>query len=455
MTGRKYIWLVFSVAVAGISCQKELSFEGGNLPANGAGMLSSSNGDCLPKTLSGNFKAGIVLNDSNRLQVEINVTQAGPYLISTDTVNGYYFSGSGNFTSTGIQSVSLQGNGIPLAQGINVFTVKFNNSSCTASVNVSSTSSSSVAEYSLQGAGGNCLGAIVNGTYISSTVLTASNTIVLNVNVTRTGSYSITTTVVNGISFSVSGNFTTTGVQTVTLQGNGTPVNTGTTTISIPAATGNCSVNIDVITQSVDDYFPRTTNSNWTYEIDDNATDTARFFVIQPQYTISGNSYRIFMVTSGITVDSSGYYRKSGSEYFRYRDVGDFIGFDSALWREYKFLDDAAPVGANWKSEIYNGVVTIGGLPPQPMTVRFSTTVLSKLTSMNFITSTGQAVYNDIIVIEEKYEQLIAGNWVDITSQVGSFKKYYAKNVGFIKYEALNGSGSITASVELKRYQVY
>jgi len=75
--------------------------------------------------------------------------------------------------------------------------------------------------------------------------------------------------------------------------------------------------------------------------------------------------------------------------------------------------------------------------------------------SIAFITSVGQVTYDNIIVIEEKYEQLAAGGWIDITAQVGSFKKYYARNVGLVKYEALNGAGVLTAWVELKRYQVF
>jgi hypothetical protein len=387
------------------------------------------------------------------VEAEVNVIETGSYKITTDTVNGYYFSATGNFTATGIQIVQLKASGTPLVQGIDNFQLKWTNSNCAISILVNSTATQ--AEYSLQGAGSNCFSSSVNGTYAAGTTLSVSNTIIINVNVTRIGSYSIATTAVNGIIFSASGNFTTTGNQSVTLQGSGTPGNAGSSVINIPGSSGNCSVTVDVITQSLIDYFPRTSNSSWTYEIDDSATDTARFFVIPPQMTVAGNSYKIFMVTSGNTIDSSGYYRKSGSEYFRYRDVGDFIGFDSALWRDYKFMDDAAPIGTNWKSELYNGMVTIGGLPPQPMTVRFSTTVLNKFSSLTFITSTGQVTYNDIIVIEEKYEQLLAGGWVDITAQVGSFKKYYAKSIGLIKYEALNGTGTVTAKVELKRYQIF
>ena len=136
-------------------------------------------------------------------------------------------------------------------------------------------------------------------------------------------------------------------------------------------------------------------------------------------------------------------------------NLGDFIGFDSALWGEYKFIDDAVPAGTNWKSPAYSGMVTIGGLPPQPMVIRFSTTVFAKDISMSMITSSGTASFSNVIAIEEKYERLIGGSWVEITDQVGYFKKYYARDIGMIKYEAFNNAGTVSAIVELRRYQVF
>jgi hypothetical protein len=53
--------------------------------------------------------------------------------------------------------------------------------------------------------------------------LTPLNTITINVNVSKTGSYSISTPVTNGIKFSVNDVFNTTGVKTVTLVGEGIP----------------------------------------------------------------------------------------------------------------------------------------------------------------------------------------------------------------------------------------
>jgi hypothetical protein len=72
-----------------------------------------------------------------------------------------------------------------------------------------------------------CGSAVVSGTYASNTVVTSAEKVTLSVNVTTAGSYSISTSQVNGLSFTGSGTFTTTGTQTVILQASGSPVAPG------------------------------------------------------------------------------------------------------------------------------------------------------------------------------------------------------------------------------------
>jgi hypothetical protein len=61
--------------------------------------------------------------------------------------------------------------------------------------------------------------ASVSGDYTKGVVLNSTNKVTVKVNVTTIGSYSISTTATNGMTFSASGAFSTTGVQTVTLTG--------------------------------------------------------------------------------------------------------------------------------------------------------------------------------------------------------------------------------------------
>src|SRR3712207_5115280 len=74
---------------------------------------------------------------------------------------------------------------------------------------------------------GDCLPQEVNGTFKAGAALGDTNYIELEVNVTRTGTYTITTYTVNGYSFKAGGIFTSAGPNTVLLKGTGTPLDEG------------------------------------------------------------------------------------------------------------------------------------------------------------------------------------------------------------------------------------
>ncbi len=74
------------------------------------------------------------------------------------------------------------------------------------------------------GTGGTCNNTLINGSYIAGELLTVSNYVSIDTNVTYVGSFSINTGTINGYSFSASGIFTSMGTQTVNLMGIGTPV---------------------------------------------------------------------------------------------------------------------------------------------------------------------------------------------------------------------------------------
>lgn len=118
------------------ACSKELSFEGPDTPAEGS-MQSDISGDCLPKTVTGKYSVGVPLvADSNTINVNVNVTAAGTYLITTDTVNGYYFNSAGRFTSSGYTTVKLRSKGTPFAAGVNNFRISFDSTFCDVQVTV-------------------------------------------------------------------------------------------------------------------------------------------------------------------------------------------------------------------------------------------------------------------------------------------------------------------------------
>lgn len=80
------------------------------------------------------------------------------------------------------------------------------------------------AVFSLADGAGNCYTPVVQGSYVAGTALDAADKVILQVNVTSPGTFSISTGSVNGYKFTASGTLTTIGLQAITLQGTGTPV---------------------------------------------------------------------------------------------------------------------------------------------------------------------------------------------------------------------------------------
>ena len=120
-----------------MSCKKEYSYEKGVFTPSAGSLQSGTTGDCLGSVVGGTYQADISLADSNYVDVKVDVTTAGSYTISTDTINGFYFSAVGSFTATGENTVRLQGNGKPQTVGTNIFTVTYDRTLCTFSITVS------------------------------------------------------------------------------------------------------------------------------------------------------------------------------------------------------------------------------------------------------------------------------------------------------------------------------
>ena len=243
---RKHVlyWLALGFIVI-IGCQKETSFELGTTPAEGS-LQADGSGDCLPKTVSGSYIAGTPLvPTASTITVSVIVTKTGSWEIGTDTVNGYYFRGTGTFTTLGPTNITLRGNGTPFAAGVNNFVVTYGTSICDIQVTVLP-GGSGPATFTLAGAPGACSTPTIAGTYALGTPLNASNTVTLNVNVTVAGTYNVTTTATNGMTFSGTGTLAT-GAQTITLTGSGTPGPTsGATPINVTAGATTCNFTITV-----------------------------------------------------------------------------------------------------------------------------------------------------------------------------------------------------------------
>jgi len=236
-------FLLLSCIILFITCKKEYSYEGGGSapppppppPAGPVGNASftlvGSPNNCYNAHVNGTYVSRIPLSSSNSVDITVNVATIGNYNLTTDTIDGIWFSRSGTFTNTGDQIITLNGNGTPeLARNL-IFTF-IGGSSCTFKVTVGNPEP--LAVYVLESAPGNpnpCF-VTISGTYTAGVPLSNSNTISVRVYVVYRGNFTIATNTVNGMIFSYTGNFTTNGSQDVILHGSGTPVTHGNYTFT-------------------------------------------------------------------------------------------------------------------------------------------------------------------------------------------------------------------------------
>ena len=222
------------------SCQKQPDFGDYN-PGSPIAAVYSFSGSPGANAIAGNYAAGVALSGNNTVSVQINVTTAGTYNISTNTVNGYKFFATGKFATTGPQVVILSGEGTPLKSQADLFSISSAGSECSFTINVGVPGP---AVFSLAGAPNACVGTVVNGTYVSGVALSSNNNVNVRVNVVSIGTYSISTNTVDGITFSKTGSFSSTGIQNIILSGSGTPSSSGAKIFTVGA--GGCTFTLTV-----------------------------------------------------------------------------------------------------------------------------------------------------------------------------------------------------------------
>lgn len=92
--------------------------------------------DCPSTAVNGGYTVGNALNASSTITIDVLVNVIEGYTISTNTVNGYSFSGSGVFSSIGLNTITLTGTGTPVAPQTDTFTITFAGKVDTCTVDV-------------------------------------------------------------------------------------------------------------------------------------------------------------------------------------------------------------------------------------------------------------------------------------------------------------------------------
>ncbi len=101
---------------------------------NATGTLSGGPTACAPVNIGGTYTVGTAfVSGTHKVEVQVNVATTGAYTINaTSPTTTFTFSGTGNFTTTGLQMVTLNAQaGPPNTQGNHTFTVTFGTSTCT------------------------------------------------------------------------------------------------------------------------------------------------------------------------------------------------------------------------------------------------------------------------------------------------------------------------------------
>ncbi len=129
--------LAFIILMFAYGCEKEQSFE--NYLASGT--LKDSAGTCFTNIVHGTFYNGITPGtDTAYVEIKINVLATGSYTVYTDIQNGFQFADSGIFNTTGINIIKLKPTGTPLVNIPAEFTIMFDTSICSLTVNVGDSS---------------------------------------------------------------------------------------------------------------------------------------------------------------------------------------------------------------------------------------------------------------------------------------------------------------------------
>lgn len=207
--------------------------------------------NCSSATLNGTYAQSMPMTTANTVKILATVTTPGKYNITTTSVNGVTFTATGTFNTASEtpQQITLVATGTPAAKGSFDYPVSGNGVNCSFAVTYAAAPAQ--AGFTLAGSPGLCAAAIVNGTYTKGIPLGVSNTVVIKVDVTAPGLFSIATNTINGIKFSATGTFTSAGQQDVTLIATGTPTVAGVNTLTPQVGANSCSFDVTVVAPSV------------------------------------------------------------------------------------------------------------------------------------------------------------------------------------------------------------
>ena len=92
-------------------------------PVNASYTFMGAPGACESPGITGTYTSGVALDNNNYVDLLVNLTGLGSYNVSTNTINGFSFSGTGDLTNDGggPGDIRMHGIGTPLSPGVYTF----------------------------------------------------------------------------------------------------------------------------------------------------------------------------------------------------------------------------------------------------------------------------------------------------------------------------------------------
>jgi hypothetical protein len=421
------------------------------LPAGSGGpatfTLGATPNTCPAVSVSGTYSPGTLLTSANKIDFQVNVTAIGTYTLSTDTVNGFYFIASSAMTTTGVQTISLFGNGTPIAADSTTFKLRSGSTVCTFKVGVTGTTPPPP---------GGCVDS-VQGTYVAGTSLNAANKVYLKHTYMAPGTFVVTTNAVNGFEFKDTVIVATGGTLTpIELNGLGTPAAAGVTSFTVSFGDAStCTFNVTVSSTnpppppppSESVYFPLTRNSYWTYgETVFSPGDTLKR-VVTDSVLREGQLYRRVIETDMEGDTLHYFFQRSGNDYNEYAYVDDYsiMTFEEEIYGNILFLKENMTQNQSWNSAEWTGTDADDGVMKK---LRYVFTC----TAVNATVSVGGTTFTNVNKVTFKPQTAPSGSttWTD---EGAVWEAWYAKGVGLITLR-LGAVGIPFFDLGIRRYQV-
>lgn len=167
-------------------------------------------------------------------------------------------------------------------------------------------------------------------------------------------------------------------------------------------------------------YQPLSAGSTWNYAVTGNAAGNFTLTALDRDTSVGGNSYRVFSNSAG----PNEYYRKNGSDYFRFAQITELN--NQAF--ELLYLKENLAVGQSW-TEIKSANIPVTGFGVLPVTAQFTFAVVAR----DFDTTISGVTYRKIIRLSATpvFSATVGGAPTNIPS-TADIRYYYAANVGLV-----------------------